>query len=90
MGEKAVRRYVRAESAAGSDRGLKFVRTADIDDVRYWLWEMDDDGERAFDYIEEYEGSVLLSMNWAKGPNAEQFLVHEHLKNQYPGPSPAV
>jgi len=78
-----VRAYVDVESASFDSSGLIWVRTADIDDVHYWVWQMDDDGDLAYVYVEEFDGCRLTCMNSAVGLTIEQFLVREFLANQY-------
>lgn len=78
-----IKRYVRDESASGTSSGMRWCRTADIDDVHYWVWELDEDGDLAYVYVELFEDSSLLGLDDADGMTFEQFLVWVYLRNQY-------
>jgi len=71
------------DELAEFDTELRWVRTADIDDVHYWLWEMDQGKSHSFVYVEQYEDSVTLSSQLSNQLAPEAFLVREYLHNQY-------
>ncbi|MBL8065440.1 MAG: hypothetical protein JNM34_06225 [Chthonomonadaceae bacterium] len=77
---KEVAQYVKIESASCTAKGLKFVRNAMIDGVKYWLW-TDYDGD--YVYSEDYEGDGLMCLADQDGLTPEQFLVKVYLKNQW-------
>ena len=75
---KDIERYASAELAGARNR-LTWVRTADVDDVKYWVWQVGDD----FVYVEDYEGSVTIKSQSSEGLPVEAFIVREYLHNQY-------
>jgi len=48
---------------------LRFVRTGNVDDVKFWVWE--DSGlpadEKVYVSVEQYEDSVMLNSDWDSG-----------------------
>ena len=80
---KDIRTYVEAESAGLTAEGLMFVRTADIEDVCYWLWEIGSEPDREYVFVEQYLDTVLLSLEDADALTPEQFLVREYLRDHH-------
>lgn len=80
---KDIRTYVEAESASLTAEGLMFVRTADIEDVCYWLWEIGSEPDREYVFVEQYLDTVLLSLEDADALTPEQFLVREYLRDHH-------
>ena len=61
----------------------RFVRTFDVEDVHYWVWEIGEGRDHAFVYVEVYEDTILTGSQLSRGMTVEQFLVREFLHNQY-------
>ena len=80
---KDIRTYVEAESAGLTAEGLMFVRTADIEDVCYWLWEIGSEPDREYVFVEQYLDTVLLSLEDADALTPERFLVREYLRDHH-------
>ena len=78
--KKDIAEYVRFESAELTSRGLRYVRSAEIDGVTYYVWQTIAD---EFAYIEVYEDSVLHSLQNMDALTVEQFLITEYLRNQW-------
>lgn len=76
-----IRSYAKCETAGDSVKDLKFVRSASIDGVSYYLWELPSEGE--FVLAENYDGSWLYSLGSRDDLTTEQLLVREYLANQW-------
>lgn len=76
-----IRRYAKLETGGDSIKDLKFVRSASIDGVSYYLWELPSEGE--FVLAENYDGSWLYSLGSMDDLSTEQLLVREYLANQW-------
>lgn len=81
-----IQAYADAESAFERPT-LRFVRTADIDDVKYWLWEDHDSKGEDFDYVyvDQYEDCMTLGSGRRSGMSPEQFLMWVFLRTQIDG-----
>lgn len=80
--------YVKLESAdydATERSRLKFLRTAQVAEVKYWLWEYtEEDGQ--LDYVVfrlTPNGSSMLSLMEPNGLSAEQFLLADSFDEIY-------
>ena len=75
--------YVRIESADGrraKRESLKFVRTAEVGDSRYWLWTYTESGgEICYVYFREQAGrGSELSLQGTRSLTPEQFMLANH------------
>ncbi len=86
--EDEIFNYVNMESAdcGSADRGrLKFIRTAGIEDNKFWLWEYTEkDDEPTFVCLKvEKDGTSLLGLASPNGLSYEQYLLAEHYEEIY-------
>ena len=63
---------------------LRFVRTADVDGVKFWVWE--DLAPTGFDKVyvsvEQYQDSVMLSSDWNDGwLTPEKYMAYHYAKD---------
>lgn len=79
----SIKRYMEMEGAC-DNRKLKFLRTAVIEGVKYWLWENRDTDLVWYEYIyvEKFEDTNVLGSQSGDGLSPEQFLMSEFLRNQ--------
>ena len=75
--------YVQLESAdldAAQRSRLRFIRTAQVAEANYWLWDYTEgDGEVCYVTLRQNpDGSNLLSLDWHNGLSHEQFLLAEY------------
>jgi hypothetical protein len=75
--------YVRFESAdqdAASIESLQFIRTAQIEGSRYWLWSYTElSGDVCYVFLRENEaGNTLRSMTGTGGLSPEQYLLADY------------
>jgi hypothetical protein len=80
--------YVQMESAdvdRADPNRLVFLRTAQVGEVRFWLWFYTDaDGEEVFVTCRvDADGSTNLGLASRNGLNAEQFLLAEYYDEVY-------
>ena len=73
--------YLRAEAVPNGrlrDRDLSFVRTASLDDCRYWLWRfpMQEDDAYAL-VLADWEGEWLSWRTTSRGASPEQVLLDD-------------
>ena len=75
--------YVRAESADlddSKDESLRFIRTAQVEGSRYWLWSYtESDGEVCYVFFRERaHGDTLLSLTSTSDLTPEQYILADH------------
>jgi hypothetical protein len=80
---RQVKRYARMELDLLWPK-LRFIRSAEIDGVKYWLWL--ETSQRAeihdFVYVEQFEDSILIGCDAKLDLEPEQFLMWEFLRSQ--------
>lgn len=86
--EDQVFEYVRMESADSDDADrarLRFARTAQVGDSKYWLWEYtESDGQVCFVFLRvDPDGSILLGLADANGLSHAQFLLADYYDEIY-------
>lgn len=75
-----VKKHASMESAGTTENGLKFLRSAVVDGVQYYV------GLTAIDeyvYVELFENNRVFGLESCDGLTPEQFLVREYLRNQW-------
>lgn len=85
---KDVMDYVRLESAdtnEASEKSLVFLRTAEVDEAKCWLWQYtESDGELCYVLVsQDSSGSISLGLAAQNGLSAEQYLLAEHYDEVY-------
>ena len=75
--EREVVNYVRLEGELIKQRNLRFLRSALLNNWKYWIWEfMTPDGDRCYATVSERGGGELDSLyDDSRGLSPEQFLV---------------
>ena len=73
--------YLDVEMASSSTYELDWCRTANVEGVCFWVWQVDDDGH-AYVYVRQRERDrgFTIGMNPGSGLTLEQFLVYEYLR----------
>lgn len=77
-GLNGVLEYVECESGTLSTKGMRWLWTANIGGVHYWLWEHVEDD--AYVFMENSRGSCLLSLESRRGLSPDQFLARQYLR----------
>lgn len=80
--------YVRTESADtanAKEDSLRFLRTARVEDQKYWLWSYTEaDGEVCYVFVSEDEdGDLMLSLSSTGGLTSEQYLLADFYELVY-------
>jgi hypothetical protein len=88
LSEHDVFDHVRVESAdlENADKSrFRFVRTAQVKDRRFWLWEyVERDAVVTYVWVQaSVAGDTLLCLNEANGLNAEQFILAAFYREVY-------
>ncbi len=66
-GLKGLIEYVECESASLSSEGLRWLRTANIGGVHFWIWEIPDDDSYVF--AENSRGYTSFGLDWRRDMN---------------------
>ena len=80
--------YVQIESGdtdSAERARLVFIRTAEVSDARYWLWQYtESDGEKCFvTFRADPDGTTVLGLASPNGLSEEQYLLAEYYDEVY-------
>ncbi len=79
--------YIQRESAdldQAKDERLRFIRTAQVADARYWLWTYEEeDGEVCYIALRQKEDSEHISLSSTSGLSPEHYLLAHYYDMVY-------